>query len=439
MQWYNGIRIVCLALSLQATNLLASHPALAAKAQLAVHPFMGWSSWSFLRGHPTQAGIKAQARILATRLKKYGYQYVNIDSGWTNGFDRFGRPRVNRHRFPGGMAALAAWLHRRGLKLGLYLVPGMPVAVYQANCRIMGTQWTARMIADKTRSGNTLNKDFYKLNFRSSGAMAYIQSQADLLAGWGVDYLKLDFVGPGGGYPGFRQTDNRPDVRAWAKALKHAGRPIWLELSNSLSLHQATFWKRWSNGWRITGDIEAYHTQFLTSWKHVLARFAAAPEWIKYAGPGGWNDLDSLEIGNGSRDGITRKQRQTVMTFWCINCAPLCLGTDLTRLNDGDLKILTNRTLIAIDQAGVPGKLIRRTASQQIWAVRRPNGRMDVALFNLGAKPVRMHVRLAATGLSDFAKVRDIWRSRSLGRADGRLVLSVAPGGTRLVELNPVH
>ena len=442
MPSFRPISILCLLISLQSAGVAAAgrtQPVISGKAGAASRPFMGWSSWSFIRGDPTQAKIKAQARVMAAKLKKYGYTYVNIDSGWTNGFDRFGRPRVNRRRFPAGIASLAGWLHHHGLKLGLYLVPGMPAAVYKANCRILGTHVTARQIADPNRPGNTLSRNFYKLNFKSPGAMAYVQSQANLLAGWGVDYLKLDFVGPGGGYPGLRQTNCRPEVRAWETAIKRTGRPIWLELSNSLALRWAPFWKRWSNGWRITGDIEAYHTPFLTSWKHVLVRFAAAPRWVKYAGPGGWNDLDSLEIGNGAKDGLTVAQRRTVMTLWCINCAPLCLGANLEKLTPGDLKIITNRSLIAIDQAGVPGKLIQRTASQQVWVVKRPKNVMDVAFFNLGSAPAQMQVRLSALGFANAVKVKNIWRDVPPGRAAHRLKITVAPGGTQLLQLSAAH
>ncbi|MFL6074729.1 MAG: hypothetical protein ACJ73S_15140, partial [Mycobacteriales bacterium] len=71
------------------------------------------------------------------------------------------------------------------------------------------------------------------------GAQAYIQSYADMLASWGVDYIKMDFVGPGGGR---NPADNTADMAAWRHALDHSGRKIHLELSNSLSLAAADTW-----------------------------------------------------------------------------------------------------------------------------------------------------------------------------------------------------
>ena len=45
----------------------------------AAKPYMGWSSWSFMRGHPTEDKLKAQAEaILSNHLDKLGYRYINV-------------------------------------------------------------------------------------------------------------------------------------------------------------------------------------------------------------------------------------------------------------------------------------------------------------------------------------------------------------------------
>jgi hypothetical protein len=46
-------------------------------------PLMGWSSWSFLRSHPTAAKIEAEASALkSSGLSAHGYDYVNLDDFW---------------------------------------------------------------------------------------------------------------------------------------------------------------------------------------------------------------------------------------------------------------------------------------------------------------------------------------------------------------------
>lgn len=87
-------------------------PALAAK------PYMGWSSWSMQSSkypglnpdgdysYLTEANVLKQAGALAAKLKKYGYEYVNIDAGWwmdkawKSGFDDYGRQKPDPTRFP---------------------------------------------------------------------------------------------------------------------------------------------------------------------------------------------------------------------------------------------------------------------------------------------------------------------------------------------------
>ena len=218
-------------------------------------PPMGWSSWSSLRGRISASVIEAQADAMHKSLQQYGYQYVNIDAGWTAGIDQNGRDTWDATKFPGGISAVAAYVHRLGLKLGIYLTPGIPAAAVKANSPILGTGYHIADIADTSVPGNTANQGAARIDFSKPGAAAYVQSQADLFASWGVDYIKMDFVGPGGGRV---QADNRPDIQAWHTAIGRSGRPMHLELSNSLSFADASVWQQFSNGWRIEGDIECY-------------------------------------------------------------------------------------------------------------------------------------------------------------------------------------
>ena len=74
----------------------------------------------------------------------------------------------------------------------------------------------------------------------------------------------------------------------------------------------------------------------LTEWQRVLLRFYDLIGWENASGTRlGWNDLDSLEVGNGSIDGITDTEQQTAMTLWAMANAPMYLGGDLTKLKRG--------------------------------------------------------------------------------------------------------
>ena len=58
-------------------------------------PYMGWSSWSFYQNTVTEAAVKAQADVVADKLKPFGYVYVNVDDSWQKGFDEHGYWKAN--------------------------------------------------------------------------------------------------------------------------------------------------------------------------------------------------------------------------------------------------------------------------------------------------------------------------------------------------------
>ena len=423
------------------------------KAEPAPHPYMGWSSWSSMQRNVTAAKIEDQARVLAARLKQYGYTYINIDSGWCNGydtngeiypnhFDAYGRPLPNPYEFPDGMAAVAAYVHSLGLKFGIYLTPGLKIPVWEANCRIFGTSNTVRQIADPSRwgskfphSGPQAFRGSYAIDYGKPGAQDYIQSEADLFASWGVDFVKLDWSGVrGGAHP----VDDRADVEHWAIALKKTGRPIWLELSGGQDVRYANFWTKYASGCRIDGDLDGGQ-QYLTNWRFIRARFRDAPKWASYAGPSYWNDLDSVEIGNGSHDGLNPAERQTVMTLWCVSCSSLYTGADLTHLDPADFKMLTNRETIAIDQAGRVATPISQAAPQQVWRANNADGSCTVALFNLADAPATVSVRWSELKFHGAAKVRDLWLHQDLGEFQQEFSALLEPHGSRLLIVTPVE
>lgn len=405
----------------------------------ALTPPMGWSSWSSLHGNISASIIQAQADVVHAKLQRYGYQYVNIDAGWFSGVDQYGRQTWDPAKFPGGISAVAAYAHKLGLKLGIYLTPGIPAEAVAANSPILGTPYHISDIADTSQPGNTADEGAARIDFSKPGAAAYVQSQANLLASWGVDYLKMDFVGPGGGRIA---ADNRPDIEAWHAAIARSGRPIHLELSNSLSFDNASVWAHNSNGWRIEGDIECYSKcpGQLTNWNKVLLRFTDAPQWVPFAGPGHWNDLDSLEVGDGTRDGLSADEKQTMATLWSIESAPLLLGVDLTQLTAADLPLITNREVIAVDQAGRPALPVSQATAQQVWFSKNGGRDFTVALFNLGEAPASVTANWGDLGLPSGSRalVRDLWQHSNDGLHTAGFTATLAPHASMLLDVKAV-
>ncbi|MGO8766016.1 MAG: RICIN domain-containing protein [Limisphaerales bacterium] len=421
--------------------LFRALPAAAETNGVSATPAMGWSTWSFLRQHPTEASVEAQALAMHNSgLQNHGFIYINLDDFYyynpATTVDAYGRWVVSSNTFPDGMAAVAAYVHSLGLKFGIYVTAGIPVAAYKQNTPILGTTYHAQDIVTNT-STYEVNYNYgdncmYYIDYNKPGAQAFMNSWADLFASWGVDYLKIDGVGDG----------DINDIEAWSQALVQSGRPIHLELSNSLDVNNGRIWEEYANGWRIEGDIECYcsGTSYpLTDWNNVLNRFKDAPHWTQFGGPGGWNDLDSLEVGNGTNnDGLTTSQEQAMMTLWSICCAPLILGVDLTQLNTNDTPMLFNNNVLQIDQDGSIGAPLAYNTTTQIWRATETDGTYAVAFFNLGSATTNISVTWAQLGFTNAAEVQDLWAGTDLGRQTNGYTASVPPDSATFYRIAPV-
>jgi hypothetical protein len=413
-------------------------------------PAMGWSSWSFIRHNPTAANIEATAKAMKdSGLSKVGYDYVNVDDFWYQcpgsqgpNVDQYGRWVTDETKFPSsgsenGIQVVADYVHSLGLKFGLYVTPGISAQAVAQNTAIEGTSYHADDIATTTAEKNYNCKGMVGIDYTKPGAQQFINSWADQFAGWGVDYVKIDGVG----------TPDIPDVQAWSDALKQTGRPIHLELSNSLDINNAATWGKLSNGWRTGGDIECYGCESggssypLTAWSSLSSRFNQVANWAPYGGPGAFNDYDSIEVGNGANDGLTLDERKTQLSLWSLASSPLILGTDLTALDPTDLGLLKNRDVIAVDQDAIDAKRISSSATGQVFAKTEKNGDVVVGLFNTSASGQVVSTTASALGLPASAdySLDDLWSHKTSETSDGTISATVPSHGVALFRVKPLN
>ncbi|NBD24258.1 X2-like carbohydrate binding domain-containing protein [Paenibacillus glycinis] len=425
----------------------AKQVAEAADNGLAQKPYMGWSSYSLQvfdgpSGNWTSAAkLKQQSDAMHEKLQSHGYDYINIDAGWNGGMDEYGRPIPSTTLYPDGFQDVIDYVHHNGQKIGLYMIPGLSPQAYNDNLEIYGTDGKCHMqdIGMPDRQGDYWGLG-YKIDFESPDskdcAQAYIDSIADLIASWGIDFVKFDSVTPGSGHND-TSIDARGDVAAWSKALAKQDHKIWFELSWALDHNYVDFWKEHANGWRVDWDVESYDPKVgMTQWANIARLFPDAALWWRDAGPGGWNDFDSLNVGNGAMDGLTKDERQTAMTLWAMSSAQLYTGDDLTKLDSYGLSLLTNDEVIGVNQAGHPAHPVSTTTTDQVWYANNGDGTYTVALFNLGSKESNVTVNWSDIGLSGGASVRDLWSHTELGSFDaGYTATELAPHGSRLFKV----
>ncbi len=376
-------------------------------------PILGWSSWSFLRKEPTADKVEAQAQAMRdSGLQKLGYTYVNLDDFWYQcpgpqgpDVDTYGRWVTDPARFPprgdtNGIKVVAAYMHGMGMKFGIYVTPGISNQAVRKNTAIEGTPYTAAQIANASVKESNYNcKGMVRIDYSKPGAQEFIDSWVKMLAGWDIDYIKID---------GMRNS-NAADVEAWSKAIRKTGRSIVLDVTQgSFTAALTPTLMKYADQWEFAPDIECYRCEKgsasypLTSWKDISNRFNFVADWQPYSGSGRFNDYDSIEIGNGSNDGLTPVERQTQLSLWALGAAPLILGIDLTNLDQEDLqKYLKNAAVLAVDQDSIAAKRIVNKKDQQVFAKMERNGEAIVGLFNVGETEKKISIEASAVGLSE--------------------------------------
>lgn len=434
--------VIACALSLVAPCVMAQVNGVAQK------PYLGWSSFSQQTIEPdflTQANMIRQSDALkSSGLQDHGYTYINLDSGWQGSFDANGRPTPNLSIFP-EIKAMIDHIHANGQKAGIYWIPGVEEPAVQANSPILGTPYHIQdILAVPHRAGNAFGGPgtspyHYKIDFSRPGAQEYMDSVVALFASWGVDFIKLDGVTPGS-YSDDLSIDNRDDVAAWSRAIQRSGRPIWLTVSWQVGKDYLDTWRAYSNARRIDDDVECEgRCATLTNWPRIEKRFRDLPNWQDASGGSqGWNDLDSLDIGDGDLDGLSLDEKRSAFTLWSMANAPIYLGGDLTKLDDTGRQLATNDDVIAVNQSGKPAKQLQ-AGDLQVWVSDLGNGRYYLALFNMNATRTVAEWQWRRMGINGALRVRDLWTHKELGPSFGSHV-TVLPGHATqllLVEAMP--
>jgi alpha-galactosidase len=361
---------------------------------LARTPQMGWNSWNFFACDVNETIIReAAAALVSSGLKAAGYTYINIDDCWALGRFPNGTVYADPISFPSGMAALASYVHSLGLKIGLYSDAG-----------------------NFTCAGRP-------------GSLGYERTDAMTYASWGFDYLKYDNcnndnIAPQTRYPVMRD------------ALNATGRQIFFSLCEWGQDDPGTWAPLVGNSWRTTGDIKDFWTSVL---KNLLSNDREAP----YAGPGGWNDPDMLEVGNG---GLSEAQEMSHFSLWALIKAPLIVGCDLNNMSQATLNILSNSEVIAVNQdsLGVQGKLVTTSALGlgQVWAGPLSDGSVACVIMNLA--PIAMTVTATWEALQlpagTPAVVRDLWAHQNLGNFTGSFGSHLPASGASLtLRITPLR
>lgn len=317
--------------------------------KLCLTPPMGWNSWNVFTSDVNEKLLIEMADAMASNgMRDLGYSYINIDDFWHAAErESDGRPKVDPAKFPHGMKYLSDYMHSKGLKLGIYSCAG----------------------------NKTCGKCFGGYQFEEIDAKTYAE--------WGIDLLKYDYC--------FAPWGRKAAVERYTKmgtALKKSGRSIVFSICE-WGIRHPWLWAEKAGGsyWRTTPDI-------FDTWNHgspwqmsVMSILRRQKGLEKYAGPGHWNDPDMLLVGNhgtgkatsakGMFKGLTQEEYRTHFAMWCVLNAPLLVSCDLRNISKEDFEIITDTTLIAINQneLGQQAKFIK--SKRGVWEYEKKLNNMN--------------------------------------------------------------
>jgi alpha-galactosidase len=392
-RWLARVAVLLLAVGVAGwcLGVRSASPAQALGNNLALTPPMGWNDWNAYGCNVSETLVKQTAdKMVSAGLAAAGYQYVNIDDCWMqHSRDGSGNLQPDYTKFPDGISGTAAYVHSKGLKLGIYEDAGT------ATCA------------------------------GYPGSLGHETQDARSFASWGVDYLKYDNCNNNGS-----STTQQYIARysAMRDALAATGRPIVYSICEWGVNAPWTWAGSVGNLWRTTGDIQANYTS-------MLSIFHQNVNLSSYAGPGQWNDPDMLEVGNG----MSATEDRSHFSLWAEMAAPLLAGNNLVNASSTTLSILGNKAVVAVDQdsAGKQGRMVSTSGGLDVLAKPLANGDVSVVLFNENASTATISTTAAAigkTGASSYT-LNDLW-SGATTTTSGTISASVPGHGVVMYRVS---
>ena len=373
-------------------------------SRLAITPPMGWNSWNAFEKDIDEKKIKAIAdAMVSSGMRDAGYIYLVLDDAWmANKRDTNGRLVADPKKFPSGMKAIGDYIHRKGLKYGIYQDRG------KMTCQQL------------------------------PGSFGHERIDMETFAQWGVDYIKMDSC--------FAESNGRmssEDYTLYRKCIRATGRPIVLSISDFGNAAWAWGGKESSQLWRTSNDIYPWMGSIYACAETSAGDRAIHPAFgglWQFAGPGHWNDPDMLQVGN--LKGVEEDRKEVAdrahFSLWCMLAAPLMAGNDLRTMSKEVRNVLTAPELIAVnqDKRGVQGYKVFDDGSREVYNKPLSDGTTAVLLLNKGGEKADITVPWEKIGLSGSQPVRDLWAREDLGEfKDSFTAGALGQHGHRMIKV----
>ena len=209
-------------------------------ARIAETAPMGWWSWTAFYGGITAGDTLTNAEWLARHLKRFGYDFFQIDEGYE--YARGEYITANATQFPNGMWRLSHKIAGHGLVFGLWTAPFEVserawVFQHHKDWLVHDAQGKPIQVGYVHRTSDHL----YVLDTTNPGAQDYLRQTYHVLAReWGARYFKLDFMDSSAveGFHFLRNTTALQAQRIGLKIIREAvGNDVLLDKDGSPMLN----------------------------------------------------------------------------------------------------------------------------------------------------------------------------------------------------------
>ena len=350
----------------------------------------------------------------ANGLYQVGWNTVMMDDLWqARKRADDGKPLPDPKRFPNGLRNVADYVHAKGMRFGLYTDA-----------------------ANKTCAG-------------AFGSYGYEQIDAEQYAQWNVDIVKCDYC-----HAPTEQDTAIVRYRRLGDAFKAVAHPITLYICE-WGDRKPWLWGAEAGGscWRVSADVRDRWT-CEPGGTGVVESIKAMKDIAQYSGVNRFNDADMLCTGlhgkgKSSNDlcfgspGMTQDEYATQFTLWCMWSSPMALSFDprANTLTKDDLKILTNRHLIALnqDRMGQQADLISDADSLVVFAKDLENGDVALSVTNMSGKLLEAtfdFTQIPALDTNKRYQCRDLWTGEKLSTVKQNFTTKVRPHATRVFRLS---
>jgi len=145
---------------------------------------MVWSSWTSYYERVNEEDIIRNADWIANHLLSYGFQFVQLDDGYDRGPDgqHFWVTNWDKQKFPHGPHWLADYIHSKGLRPGIWLVPNSSAAATEH------PDWYLHY----TNGQTVLDYNTPALDSTNPEVLEFLRREMKTLDDWGFEYYKFD-------------------------------------------------------------------------------------------------------------------------------------------------------------------------------------------------------------------------------------------------------